>query len=238
MDPALINGVREAPRVPLPLPLALRLAPPRRPASGRGSLGRIRVDDATIRRPVGLALDPGGIAKGLFADWVADALAGFQAVAVDCCGDLRVTGTPRPVRVLSPSDGGLLHVFDVADAGVATSGIGRRAWLDADGRPAHHLLDPSTGLPAFTGVVQVTAVAPTALEAEVRAKAALLSADPAWLAHGGVVVRDDGSAEVVEVSGEDGRAAVGGCVADAAEVPAGVRGARVRDDRAVLEQHA
>ena len=41
-------------------------------------------------------------------------------------------------------------------------------------RPAHHLLDPATGRPAFTGVVQATALAPTALEAEIRAKAAVL----------------------------------------------------------------
>jgi hypothetical protein len=48
----------------------------------------------------------------------------------------------------------------------------------------------------FTGVVQATAFAPTALEAEVRAKAAVLSGPegaPAWLTHGGVVVFDDGS---------------------------------------------
>ncbi len=79
---------------------------------------------------------------------------------------------------------------------MATSGIGRRSWLGPDGRPAHHLLDPSTGKPAFTGVVQATALAPTALEAEWRAKAAVLSGPDAagdWLPHGGVVVRDDGS---------------------------------------------
>ena len=43
------------------------------------------------------------------------------------------------------------------------------------GRPAHHLLDPSTGRPAWTGLVGATALAPTALEAETLAKIALLS---------------------------------------------------------------
>ena len=55
---------------------------------------------------------------------------------------------------------------------------------------------PSTGRPAFTGVVQATALAPTAVEAEWRAKAAVLSGPDAardWLPHGGVVVLDDGS---------------------------------------------
>jgi thiamine biosynthesis lipoprotein len=92
-------------------------------------------------------------------------------------------------------------MFDLRRSGVATSGIGRRSWLDRDGGPAHHLLDPSTGRPAFTGVVQVTALAPSALMAEIQAKAAILSgpdAAPAWLAHGGVIVFDDGSHQVVQ----------------------------------------
>jgi thiamine biosynthesis lipoprotein len=84
---------------------------------------------------------------------------------------------------------------------VATSGIGRRSWIGPDGLRAHHLLDPSTGRPAHTGVVQATALAPTAADAEVRAKAALLSGREGareWLAHGGVLVFDDGSQLVVE----------------------------------------
>ncbi len=199
VDPTL-PSVTPAPRHPLPLSLALRLAPPRRPARGRPQLPRIRVDDATVRRPPGLTIDSGGLAKGLFADWAAEALSGHPAVAVDCGGDVRVTGAPRVIHVTSPFDGSRVVSFELADAGVATSGIGRRAWLGADGRPAHHLLDPSTGRPAYTGLVQVTAVAPTALEAELRAKAALLSADVSWLAYGGVVIRDDASAEVLALA--------------------------------------
>ena len=53
----------------------------------------------------------------------------------------------------------------------------------------------------FTGVVQATALAPTAAQAEVLAKAAVLSG-PAraaeWLRHGGVIVSDDGSYDRVE----------------------------------------
>jgi FAD:protein FMN transferase len=94
----------------------------------------------------------------------------------------------------------MLHAFEVAAGGVATSGIGRRSWLDARGPAAHHILDPATGRPAFTGIVQATALAPTALDAEVRAKAALLSGPEgaaAWMPHGGVIVLDDGSHRVL-----------------------------------------
>ena len=92
-----------------------------------------------------------------------------------------------------------MHGFELTTAAAATSGIGRRSWLAPDGRPAHHLLDPATGRPAFTGVVQATALAPTAVEAEWRAKAAVLSGPERaadWLAHGGVVVLDDGTHSV------------------------------------------
>lgn len=122
---------------------------------------------------------------------------------MDCGGDLRVggqAGVAREVQVTSPFTGEILHSYELADGGVATSGIGRRSWFDVEKRVAHHLLDPSTGRPAYTGIVQVTALAPSAVEAEVRAKAALLSGPDAagsWLPHGGVVAYDDGTHRIL-----------------------------------------
>jgi thiamine biosynthesis lipoprotein len=158
---------------------------------------------SVVTRPPGVMLDSGGIAKGLFADLIAQRLAGAESFAVDCCGDVAIGGRSdleRPVLVDDPSGSGEpLHEFRLKTGGVATSGIARRSWIAEAGRPAHHLLDPSTGRPAYTGVVQATALAPSAADAEVRAKAALLSADPAWLRdRGGVLVFDDGSHVVVE----------------------------------------
>src|SRR5207248_532313 len=77
--------------------------------------------------------------------------------------------TPRAIQVASPFEDKLLHTFEDASLAAATSGIGRRSWRDESGRPAHHLLDPSTGRPAFTGVVQATALAPTAALATIAA---------------------------------------------------------------------
>ena len=216
VDATLIDALREAgygdalpPR--LPLELALALAPGRRPASGsparRWRSLHADTRTASIVRPPGLALDSGGLAKGLFADVLAEELAEHETFAVDCGGDLAIGGTAglaRRIDVQSPFDGTVLHSFELAHAGVATSGIGRRAWLGADGRPAHHLLDPATGRPAFTGIVQATALAPSAVLAEIHAKAAVLSGPvdgPGWLPWGGVLVLDDGSHQVVEAGG-------------------------------------
>jgi thiamine biosynthesis lipoprotein len=184
---------------------ALRVAPARSPAaaSPAAAMSRVQVADGVVRRPPGVMLDSGGLAKGLFADVLAERLGTHPSFAVECAGDVRVGGTarlPRPVRVEDPFGGPPLHEFHLGDAGIATSGIGRRSWLDDSGAPWHHLLDPSTGRPAYTGVVQATAIAPTAVEAEMRAKAAVLAGPrkaTGWIAHGGVVVLDDGRVHIV-----------------------------------------
>jgi thiamine biosynthesis lipoprotein len=201
-------GYGEELRAPLDLSAALELAPDRMRANARASAGwsQLAVDMAagTITRPAGVQLDSGGLAKGLFADALGERLATHPCFAINCAGDLMIGGTSatlREIHVESPFDGSVLHTFECSHMGVATSGISRRSWLDSWGRPAHHLLDPSTGMPAFTGVVQATALAPSALLAEVFAKAALLSGPRAarqWLKYGGVIVLDDGSHQVVE----------------------------------------
>lgn len=156
-----------------------------------------------IERPPGVEIDSGGIAKGLLADEVAATLEGFPAYAVDCCGDARIGGTagqPRPIEVEDPFGGEPIHTLEIGDGGVATSGITRRSWEGAGGAAAHHLLDPATGRPAFTGVVQATALAPSAFLADVHAKWALLSGPdlaPSRLPFGGVLVLADGGVEAV-----------------------------------------
>jgi FAD:protein FMN transferase len=158
----------------------------------------------TVTRPPGVRLDPGGIAKGLLADLVGESLADFDSFAVDCCGDLRIGGSQgREQRVLvdDPAGGEPLHELRIADGAVATSGITRRAWATTDGRRAHQIIDPATGEPAFTGVVQATAIAPTGLLAETLAKSALLAGPERADEHlpfGGVIVVESGAAWVVD----------------------------------------
>lgn len=109
-------------------------------------------------------------------------------------------GVERMLSVASPFDGQVPHELAVSEGALATSGISKRSWHGPGMRPRHHLLDPATGQPAYTGVVQVTARAPTALEGEALAKAAVLSGPdgaPSWLRHGGVVVFDNGSHTVI-----------------------------------------
>jgi FAD:protein FMN transferase len=193
------------PATSLALHEALAEASPRH-AAGPDARARWRAIEVNplvglVKRPPGVRIDSGGLAKGLAADLVAAELEHFPCFAVDAGGDIRVGGTaeePRAVSVEDPFGRAPVADLSITTGGIATSGIGRRAWRGPDGKPAHHLLDPATRRPAFTGVVQATALAPTAFEAEVRAKCAVLAGPGAIrtsLPHGGIVVYDDGAVE-------------------------------------------
>jgi FAD:protein FMN transferase len=190
-----------------------RLTHNRRPGRPRPDAPwrQVRVDRraCTVTRRPGLQLDSGGIAKGLFGDVLAVVLGTHRTFAVAAAGDLRFGGTGRrlrPVQVASPFEHSILHTFELVSGAAATSGISKRSWIGSDGAAAHHLLDPATGMSAFTGVVQVTALAPTGVEAEALSKAALLSGAEratSWLPHGGVAVYDDSSTDVVAPHSEE-----------------------------------
>jgi thiamine biosynthesis lipoprotein len=191
VDPALASELRAAgysrswPFAPaVPLAHALALAPPRHPAAPREPAVWRDIDledkpGAIWRRP-GMQLDSGGIGKGLAADIVARRLARFPRVLIDCGGDIAVAGTrvddfPFEVSIRDPLGRDEPQRLPLWDGAVATSGIDRRIWRKDDGTVAHHLLDPSTGEPAWTGLVGVTARGRSAVEAETLAKAALLA---------------------------------------------------------------
>jgi thiamine biosynthesis lipoprotein len=67
----------------------------------------------------------------------------------------------------------VLITLVIADRAVATSAPNRRRWR-AGAAWAHHLIDPRTGLPARSDLLQATAIARTAEEADVLAKVAFL----------------------------------------------------------------
>jgi FAD:protein FMN transferase len=117
----------------------------------------VRHGEARVAR--GSGIDLGGIAKG----WMADRLS--EILGPDCVvnlgGDLRARGR-WPIGVGEAT-------LMLRDQGAATSSTRKRRWGDL-----HHLIDPRTGLPAHSGLDEVSVVAATAFEAEVVAKTALL----------------------------------------------------------------
>ena len=165
----------------------------------RGSRSTSTSSEGIVRRPPGVRFDTGGSGKGLAADLCAQRLAGHATLRGRCGRGSPDRGRADPSsgwsRSSTRSGREPAHAFEMASGAVATSGIASRIWHGRAGF-AHHLLDPSTGEPAWTGVIQATALGDTALEAETLAKAALLSGPErgaALLAHrGGLLVLDDG----------------------------------------------
>jgi thiamine biosynthesis lipoprotein len=148
---------------------------------------RIRVEGDAVVRPPGMRLDLGGSGKGHVADLVAAILTPERRWAIDCGGDVRVGGVVDQTVVVAHPAGGEAARFTLQRGAVATSAVHARAWPGG-----HHLLDPATGEPVRTGVIQATAVGTTTLEAETLAKMALLRGTPEILARGGgVVVTED-----------------------------------------------
>ncbi len=171
--------------------------------------GGIVVDDVvgTIRLPVDVAIDLGGIGKGTAADLLCAELTalGARGALVDIGGDLRAVGAPPAehgwlVEVDDPMGTGRTGMLAVMAGAIATSTRLRRAWTRA-GRTMHHLIDPRTGAPARSGLASVTTVAGEAWEAEVLAKAALVAGPAAGrrllLDAGatGLFLHDDGRVE-------------------------------------------
>ena len=78
--------------------------------------------------------------------------AGSRDWVVDAGGDLRVGGA-RMIHVAHPLEPRPAAQLNVRDCAVATSSVVSRAWLRADGRAGHHLLDPSSGRPVRTGLL-------------------------------------------------------------------------------------
>lgn len=167
----------------------------------------IRLDRAARRvvLPPGVRLDFGGIAKGWAADAAARQLAQVGPCLVDAGGDIVARGGPVdwpawPVGVADPrrpdSDLALLMLLDRA---VATSGTDYRRWRRGDALQ-HHVIDPRRQAPALTDLISVTVVAPTATQADVTAKVALILGSAEGLRYlaqqpdvEGVLVGEDGA---------------------------------------------
>lgn len=152
------------------------------PNNGREPCGRwqdIRLEGNRLYLPPDTGIDLGGIAKEWTADYIAERLAEWGACLVDAGGDIRAVGAPElwgawPVGIEHPTrpheD---VLVLALRDAAVATSSRARRRWR-VNGHECHHIIDPRTGRPAKTPALSVSVVAPTAVQAGIASKVALI----------------------------------------------------------------
>ncbi len=128
----------------------------------------------TIQIPLGVAIDAGGIGKGLAADMTADLAIqlGAQGVVVFIGGEVCVRGLAPgndgwTIGVSHPlSRNEFIDVLAIHDGGVATSGP--RGWINAAGES--HIIDSRTHEPVLSEILQVTVVASCSAHAEILTK--------------------------------------------------------------------
>ena len=159
-------------------------------------MGGVHIDagNHTVSLPAGIGIDPGAIGKGLAGDIIAGEIraAGAEGVLINLGGDITTRGhaggsawiahIADDRREGSP----LLHEVHLGNGrrAVATSSSLRRRW---NGR--HHVIDPTTGLPAESDIAQASVIAPTGWQAEAATTYALvrgLDEAQRWLAQQGL----------------------------------------------------
>jgi len=181
----------------------------------------VDAEACTVTVPAGTLLDLGATAKAWAADRAAATIASRLGcgVLVSLGGDLAVESAPDGGFAVGVADicgdPDAPTAVSIASGGLATSGIGNRHWL-LGGAPVHHVVDPSTGLPAATPWRTVTVAAGSSVDANTASTASLVlgGAAPAWLAdrclparlvaHDGAVVTVAGWPDDVAPTGRGG----------------------------------
>lgn len=126
---------------------------------------RIRYDGQTVTLEEGQGIDFGAVAKGYTSGRVMEVLAenGVTGALISLGGNVQCMGTKPDgslwrVGIQKPDGGeGYLGVLTLTDKAVITSG-GYERYFEENGKTYHHIIDPSTGFPADSGLTSVTIV--------------------------------------------------------------------------------
>ena len=126
---------------------------------------RIRLDSTSLTVPDGMELDLGAVGKGDTADLVTEVFEehGVESAIISLGGNIQAIGS-RPdgsawrIGIRAPWEDGNLGVLEISDAAVVTSGGYENYFEDEDGTIYWHILDPSTGRPANSGLQAVTII--------------------------------------------------------------------------------
>jgi thiamine biosynthesis lipoprotein len=132
----------------------------------------------TITAPAGMRIDFGGIGKGYAVDVAAEKLRATGSFLVDAGGDIFASGDGPDsdgwqIGVADPISGEDMDIVTLNDQAIATSTTAARCWK-RDGAWRNHIIDPRTGESTRSAVISVSVIAPTATEADIYAKCALM----------------------------------------------------------------
>lgn len=127
---------------------------------------RIRLEDITVQLDSGMMLDLGSVGKGYAGDLAAQVLKdhGITSALLDLGGNIQAVGTkadgsPWRLGLRDPFFDGTLGVLEISNQAVVTSGAYERYFFGEDGTRYGHIIDPSTGYPAESGLASATVIA-------------------------------------------------------------------------------
>ena len=178
---------------------------------------RIQINGTELTVPDGMELDLGAVGKGYTADLVTEILRrhGVTSALISLGGNIQAIGS-RPdgsdwrLGIRAPWESGNLGVLAVSDAAVVTSGGYENYFDDEQGNIYWHILDPSTGYPADSGLQSVTIVGREGKMCDALSTALFVmgaqSAEQYWRENGGfemLLVTDSGEILITEGIAED-----------------------------------
>ena len=127
---------------------------------------QIQYDAATgvVTLPEGMEIDLGSVAKGYAGQLAAQMLRehSVQSALLNLGGNVQTVGakpdgSPWQIGIKDPQGEDAMMVLSVEDQAVVTSG-GYERYFEQDGQTYWHIMDPSTGHPADSGLISVTIV--------------------------------------------------------------------------------
>jgi FAD:protein FMN transferase len=139
------------------------------------NLGDVEIDlpSKSITIPSGVAIDSGGIGKGLAADLMSDYAMqlGAMGVAIFAGGDVAVKGiavdaSGWEIKVSDPSDSDKY----IASVALSRGGLATSSPMGWKNEKSHHIIDPRTKKSSDSDVLQATVIAQSSAQAEVLAK--------------------------------------------------------------------
>lgn len=126
---------------------------------------KVELSDDAASIPQGMEIDLGSVAKGYTGDQVAQLLrdGGVTSALLNLGGNVQLIGgkpdgSDWRVAVQDPESDGYLGILSLRDKAAITSGGYERYFADDDGQVYWHIIDPSTGAPAHSGLVSVTVI--------------------------------------------------------------------------------
>ena len=137
---------------------------------------------AGLQRP-GQMIDLGGVGKGYASDKAMEIYkrSGIRSAFTNIGGNVstlgaKPDGSPWQVGIRHPRQAGqMIGSISVVNKAVVTSGDYERFFVDEAGKRRHHLLHPATGYPAESGLISVTVISQSAMEADALSTAIFVS---------------------------------------------------------------